>query len=463
MKKKASLLAAVCLISVGILAGCNKENPQAAEEVERVLSVEVGEVVHGSLSDSNRLTGTIEPQTEVEVVPKTAGEITKIFVKKGDFVKVGEKLAQLDDSAERNALAQQKTALKQAQASLESAQNGKIKAEKSYAQSQISIKQAEHSLDNAKQSQTDNLDNMEFQISNAESAWEQAKLNLQRMDALFADGLISKQNHEDAVNAEINAKRAYDQVLLAKAQAGNESSFNSLETSIEQAEAAANIAQASIKDAEIGIKQAKASVEQAQLGVEAATTRLKDKVIVATASGEVVNVNGEVGAMAGQQAFAKIVSIDKVKIQANVLAQQLPQFKLGDSVNVEIHGQEGTFTGTISYVPAMSSGSGLFSIEAVVANPDHVIRPGMLASIMLQEVLAEDAILVPTSSILEKEGKTVVYIVKDGKAVQQEIEVVHYGTELTAVKGELNDKEQVVVKGQNLLNDQDSVKIVEED
>ena len=463
MKNKASLLAAVCLISVSILAGCNKTNPQAADTVERVLSVQVEEVLYGSLSDSNRLTGTIEPQTEVEVVPKTAGEIKKIFVKKGDVVKVGDSLAQLDDSAERNALAQQRTALKQAKASLESAQNGKSKAEKSYAQSQVSVRQAQDSLDNARQSQTDNLDNMEFQISNAESAWEQAKLNLERMDALFEDGLISKQNHEDAVNAERNAKNAYDQVLLAKDQAGNESSFKSFETSIDQAKIGATIAQSSIKDAEIGIKQAKASVEQAQLAVEAATNRLKDKVIVATAAGEVIDIDGEVGAMVGQQPFATIVSIGKVKIQANVMAQQLPQFKLGDSVNVEVNGLDGTFTGKISYVPAISSGSGLFSIEAEVENPDRVIRPGMVASIMLQEVLAEEAILVPTRAILEKEGNTVVYVIEDEKAVQKEIEVIHYGTELTAVKGELNEKEQVVVKGQNLLNDQDSVKIVEED
>ena len=145
------------------------------------------------------------------------------------------------------------------------------------------------------------------------------------------------------------------------------------------------------------------------------------------------------------------------------MAQQLPQFKLGDSVNVEVNGLDGTFTGKISYVPAISSGSGLFSIEAEVENPDRVIRPGMVASIMLQEVLAEEAILVPTRAILEKEGNTVVYVIEDEKAVQKEIEVIHYGTELTAVKGELNEKEQVVIKGQNLLNDQDSVKIVEED
>lgn len=464
MKKNTSLLVVLCLVVVSILAGCNSnKNPQAADNVERVLSVEVGEVVYSSLSDSNRLTGTIKPQTEVEIVPKTSGEIQKIYVKKGDMVKVGETLAKLDDSDERNALAQQKTVLKQAQASLESAQNGRDKSKESYAQSQVAARQAEVSLDDARQSQTDNLDNMEFQISNAESAWKQAKQNLERMNALYEEGLISKQNNEDAINVEKSAKNAYDQVLLAKNQAGNENSFNSLKTSIDQAKIGENIAKSSIKDAEIGIKQAQASVEQAQLAVEVAMNHLKDKVITATASGEIIEINGEVGAMVGQQTFATIVSIDTVKVEANVMSQQLSQFKLGDSVDVEISGQDIISTGTISYVSVVSSGSGLFTIEADVKNLNHFIRPGMLASIMLQEVLVEKAILVPTRAIIEKEGKTLVYVVKDGKAIEKEVEVSRYGTELTAISGELNEKEQVVIKGQNLLEDGDAVKIVEED
>ena len=462
--KKRGLGVVACMVAVGILAGCNQDDKVSAEPKKKDISVEVAEVAYGSLSDSNRLSGTIVPETEVDVVAKASGELKKIYVEKGDIVKKGDVLARLDDKAERNAVKQQQTALKQAQASLKSAQNGKVRAQDGYAQAQVSIKQAEAALANARQSQTDNLDNLEFQISNAQMAWDQAKQNLERMELLLEDGLISQQNYEDAVNAEKSAKNAFDQVQLNKTQAGSTVSLQSLEASIEQATAGATLSQSSIKDAEIGIQQAQAAVEQAQLSVDAANDRLADKVIVATASGEITQVTGEVGGMTSmQQPFATIVSIDKVKISVNILASQLSSFKVGSPVNVEVNGFTKIFTGTVSYVSAISSGSGLFTLEAEVDNKDHVIKPGMVATIIVKEVLEDDSLLVPTASIIQKEGKSVVFIVTDETVTQKEVEVIRYGTDATAIEGDLKEKEQVVVKGQNLLHDGDAVKIVEED
>lgn len=463
-KKKRWLGALSCMVAIGILAGCNQDDKVSAEPKKKDVSVEVADVAYGSLSDSNRLSGQIVPETEVNVVAKTSGELKKILVEKGDVVKKGDVLAQLDDSAERNAMKQQQTALKQAQAGLRSAQNGKVRAQESYAQSQVSIKQAEAALANARQSQTDNLDNLEFQISNAKMAWEQATQNLDRMKLLLEDGLISQQNYEDAVNAEKSAKNAFDQVQLNKTQAGNTVSLQSLEASIEQARAGANLAQSSIKDAEIGIQQAQASVESAQLAVDAASDRLSDKVIVATASGEITELNGEVGGMASmQQPFATIVSINTVKVSVNILASQLSSFQVGSAVNVEVDGFSEIFTGTVTYVSAVSSGSGLFTLEAEVDNKNQVIKPGMVATIIVDEILEDDSLLVPTASIIQKEGKSVVFIVADEKVTQQEVEVIRYGTDVTAIDGNVKEKEQVVVKGQNLLHDGDAVKIVEEE
>lgn len=478
MKKKTRLLGLSCIVALGILAGCNKDDDSASEPVKRETPVEVEEVLYGSLSDSNRLTGTIEPETEVEVMPKAAGEFTKILVKKGDVVKSGQVLAQLDDADERNAVKQQEAALKQAQSglksaqsSLNSAQSGKTKAEKSYQQSQASVRQGEASLAEARKSKDDNLDNLDFQIKNAKLAWDQAKQNLERMKALHEEGLISEQNYEDAVNGEQNAKIAYDQVVLNKDQAGSDISMRSLEASLDQARIGASIAQSSIQDAVIAIaqaqaqvEQAQAQVEQAQLSVTSAKDRLSDKQIIATASGEITEVSGEVGAMAsGQNPFATIVSINKVKISANILPAQLASFKNGDAVNVEVSGLSQNFTGIVSYVSAVSSGSGLFTIEAEVDNSEQLIRPGMVASIVVNEVLEDNSLLVPTTAIIDKEGKSYVFTIEEEHAVQKEVEVLRYGTETTAVSGELSEHEKVVTKGQNLLQDGDTVKIMEED
>ncbi|MBU8881122.1 efflux RND transporter periplasmic adaptor subunit [Bacillus sp. FJAT-29790] len=465
MKKITRLLGALSFIAAfSVIAGCSNDKASTEEKIEKEIPIQVAEIQYGSLSDSNRLTGTIIPESDVKVVPKAPGEIKRIMVKKGDIVKAGAVLAQLDDSAERNAVGQQQAALKQAQSGLQSAQSGKAKAEISYTQAQSSIRQAEAALANARKSRDDNLDNIEFQVKNAQIAFDSAKQNLERMQALFVEGLIAKQNLEDAEKAEKNAKNAYDQVQLNKSQASSDISFQSLEASIDQARIGASLAQSSIHEAEIGIVRAQAAVEQAQLAVQSASDRLADKVIVATASGEITAVTGEVGAMASaQNPFATIVSIDKVKISVNILPTQLSAFKQGDSVNVEVSGTDKAFTGKISYVSAISSGSGLFAIEAEVENKDHAIRPGMVASIMMDEVLVDQSLMVPSGAVIQKAGKSVIFVVADGKAVQKEVEVVHYGTDSTAITGELSEKEKVVTKGQNLLHDGDLVKIMKEE
>lgn len=476
-RKIAGLLSGVAVMA--IMAGCSKGEASGEEvTVAKEIPVEVAEVSYGSLSDSNRLTGTIIPETEVDVVPKAPGEIKQIMVQKGDIVKVGDVLARLDDSAERNAVQQQQVALKQAQSGLKSAQSGlsnaqsgKSKAAKSYEQAQASVRQVEASLAEARKSLNDNLDNIEFQIKNAKLAWDQAKQNVERMEVLLAEGLISQQNYDDASNGEQNARNAYEQVQLNKSQVDSSISLQSLEASLDQSKIGASIAQSSIQDADIGIRQAQAaveqaqaSVEQAQLAVDSARERLADKVIVATASGEITQVSGEVGAMAsGQQPFASIVSIDKVKVSVNILPDQLSAFKQGTTLEVEVNGLKEAFTGTVTYVSTVGTGSGLFAVEAEIDNPNHVIRPGMVATIVVDEILASNTTLVPTNAVIQKEGESVVFTVVDGKSVLKEVEVIRYGTDTTAVAGDLTESEEVVVKGQNLLNDGDSVKIMKED
>lgn len=464
-KKKKKLLGALAsIMAISILAGCNKDDEKAAETIKKEIPVEVAEVSYGSLSDSNRLTGTIIPETEVEIVPKAAGEIKTILVQKGSKVKTGEVLAQLDDVAERNTVKQEQVALKQAKSGLESAQSGKARAEKSYTQALASVRQVEASLAEASQGRNNNLDNIEFQIKNAQVAWDQAKQNISRMKALHEEGLVSQQNLEEAEMAEKNAKTAYDQVVLNKSQAGSDISLRSLEAAVDQAKVGASIAQSSIQEARIGIEQAQAAVDQAQLSVDAANDKLSDKVIVATASGEIIELNGEIGAMAsGQQLFAKIVSINKVKISVNVVPDQLAGLTVGTQVDIEVSGRKEPVTGVVSYVSVVGSASGLFTVEAEIDNKDNLLRPGTVATIMLEEVLEENRLLVPTNAIIQKEGKSVVFSYVDGMVFPKEVEVLRYGADVAAVEGDIKEKDQVVIKGQNLLSEGDLVKIVGED
>ncbi|WP_085990859.1 efflux RND transporter periplasmic adaptor subunit [Oceanobacillus senegalensis] len=465
MKIKPRVIGAFFLLmAILMLAGCTEETSAPAEAEEREVPVKVAPASFGSLSGSNILSGTIIAEDEAEVSPKVSGEVQEILVEKGDTVERGQAIAKLDNFDERNALEQQKAALKQAKANLESAKNGKSTAENNLKQAQASLDQAKASLKEAKKSQSDNLDNIEFQIKNAEIALQQSEQNFKRVEQLYNEGLTSEQNYDDAKTAVDNARNSLEQVKQQKQQADSEVALESLKASVKQAEVGVEIARDSIDDAQAPIDQAQAGVESARLNVEAAQERLDDKTITAPIAGEVTDIAFEVGEMASPQSpFATIIALDQVKVSVNVLPEQLSTFEIGDEVEVQVDGVSDAQTATVSYISAVSSGSGLFTVEADLDSQDRKIRPGMVASIVLDEVLAADSILVPTEAIVQKEGLDVVFVVEDGKAVQKQVEVIRYGTEMTAVGGDLQEDNQVVISGQNLLEDGNLVKIMEEE
>ncbi|WP_096550039.1 efflux RND transporter periplasmic adaptor subunit [Ureibacillus thermosphaericus] len=458
MTKKGIIGTLLLLTSIILLVGCNNSTEET-EVPEAEIPVKVATVTFGALTDDNELSGTILPENEVAVLPKAVGEIKAIYVKKGDKVKQGDILAQLDDTAERNAMEQQQKSLEQAQASLKSAQNGKVRAENSYKQAQASLKSAEASLQQAKE----NLKNLDFQIQNARNSWEQAKRNLDRMKALYEAGLISLQDYENAQNAERSAKIALDQAELSKKTTENEG-IRMQEVAVEQAQINVELAQTSMKDAEIAVEQAQIQVDQAQLAVDAAKDRLDDKVIKATIAGEITEINGEVGEMASNaNPFATIVAKDSVKLSVKITANQLSSFEVGDVLDVKVAGLEGTFKGNVAYVSSVSSGFGLFTVDINIDNKEQKIRPGMIASVIVEEIKQANSLLIPVEAIVQKEGKTVVFIVSEGKAEQREVEILKYSTDLVAVVGELKENEQVVISGQNLLDDGNKVRIMEEE
>ena len=87
----------------------------------------------------------------------------------------------------------------------------------------------------------------------------------------------------------------------------------------------------------------------------------------------------------------------------------------------------------------------------------------MIASVIVEAIKQANSLLIPVEAIVQKEGKTVVFIVSEGKAEQREVEILKYSTDLVAVVGELKENEQVVISGQNLLDDGNKVRIMEEE
>ncbi|GAE26286.1 hypothetical protein JCM9140_2335 [Halalkalibacter wakoensis JCM 9140] len=185
--------------------------------------------------------------------------------------------------------------------------------------------------------------------------------------------------------------------------------------------------------------------------------------IKSPSSGEIIALDAELGELVSNQPIAQILSLDNVKVSVNVTAEQLMLFERGDVVDIRVAGQDELLSGEITYISSTSAGSGLFTVEAEINNSERSLRPGMVASILLDEILAQDSVIVPTRAILDRSGETFVYIVEDGIAVRKDVEVIRYDTDYTAVSGDVNEGNRVIIRGQNLLDDGDLVQVVEEE
>ncbi|HAC15387.1 MAG TPA: efflux transporter periplasmic adaptor subunit [Bacteroidetes bacterium] len=90
------------IFTILLLSACGGEKANNGEIAESdtliYIPVEAGRAEQGSVSAYYSTTATLEAEEEAEVVAKTNGIITRLFVEEGDFVRVGTPLLQLDDT-----------------------------------------------------------------------------------------------------------------------------------------------------------------------------------------------------------------------------------------------------------------------------------------------------------------------------------------------------------------------------
>jgi HlyD family secretion protein len=122
------------VIALGALAACQKEAPPV---VYQALPVE-----HRDIVVTAQASGTIQPDTVVEVKSKASGEILELRVETGQLVKRGTPMVRVDPRNPRNQLAQAQADLEVAQAQLTNATSQKRRADELF-QSQ-SITEQEH-------------------------------------------------------------------------------------------------------------------------------------------------------------------------------------------------------------------------------------------------------------------------------------------------------------------------------
>jgi len=427
MKKSYLKIISASIVTVLILSGCGAKEAATVATVEEYTPVEVAAVKTDTIYNSTMITGKIAGKNDVAVIPKVAGRVEEVSVKVGQTVKAGQTIVVLDKSDLQNRVDQVNASMNSAAVGVEQAKNGLKQAESS-------IKSIEVSYDLAKASYDANYEKI-----------QNAKLNLERSKVLYEQGIISKSQLEQA---ELAASDTTIKVLEAQLAQANEALLQSNN---------------GVNQATVAVKQAEAGYNQAKLAYDQAVKSLNDTVVTAPMDGVIYAVNVEKGEMAsGAQPIATIISVDKVYVKVDVTEKLVTKLQKGSKMNLEVPSvSDKKLTGIITLIsPVANLQNNLYTIEIEVDNKDHAIKPGMFARVEFNTDYKEKVMVVKSEAVTVNDKKQIVYVEEKGKAVEKIVETgLDNGSYVEIKKGlSLNDK--VIVKGQELVENGETVKVV---
>jgi HlyD family secretion protein len=411
------------VVLLGIVAMAYRLFSPAPAEVEVVrAATEGGADVGGVVLSAG---GYIVAHHKINVNSKVTGRVAWIGVEKGDKVQEGQVLVRLEDEEFRAQYLQAQGAVENAKAYLLELQNGSRPEE---------IQQAQHNLDEARATAVND------------------KITLDRTKELFTGGVMSKQNLDDAT---------------AKYQADQQRA-NSLQKAFElsklgpRAEEVAR-AKGALLQAEGQAAYAKSLLDATVIRAPVTGTILERKV----EKGELLTAQFASTAEGGPQgSVVALADLSDLQVELDIAQNDFARLKPKQRGIVTVDAFPSLkWDGVIAEMsPEANRQKATVQVKVQVLGPDEHLRPDMNATV---KFLADDGksgnkepagAVVPATAVRDVDGKKVVFLALDGKAVMKTVKILEQRSNAFLVDGPING-ENVITSGPEKLKDGQSIRI----
>lgn len=198
-----------------------------------------------------------------------------------------------------------------------------------------------------------------------------------------------------------------------------------------------------LEKAELGLKSAK--VQKATLLEQINKTTIK-----APFSGVVTAKLSEEGAFAAPGVpLLQITDITTLKFTVNVPEKDLSQFKLNQSYFISADAySEISLSGKATMIGSKANMGSSFPIQFSVNNTsDLKIKSGMFGKVNLKNDIQEKGIIISSSAIVGSENQPQVYLIKNGKAILQNIVISKKIQNKSVVSSGLKTGDVIVTNG----------------
>ena len=387
------------LVATFAIAGCvareSDRSEPAADGEPGVIAVQTAAVVQQPVRRFVHVSGTLAAQEDAEVAAEVAGRVIATPIERGSRVERNAILIQIAD-AEVAAQAREADAnAAQIEARLGTTAGAAFEVERV------------------------------AEVANARAGYELARTEFERTKMLHERQLMSRSEF-DQREAQVEAARR-------------------------QYEVARN-----------GAEQQYQALMGARARVALARKALDDTIVRAPFDGVVAERLVSVGDYVTRGTkVASIMRVSPLRLELTVPAQHVTAVAVGSAVALELDVYPGeTFSGQVRYVsPAVRSDTRALVVEAIVANADGRLKPGLFATARIERAERTPALLVPSAAVQKAATESRVFVLVAGDRVEERLITVGQpeGDLIEATSG-LAAGETVVVGGGERLRDGARVK-----
>ena len=401
---RAKLVSFVCLFALG----CGKKAEKEAEN-EAPTPVLVETVARGAVDYMVTADAILYPINQANVTPKISAPVKRMLVNRGDHVKAGQVLAELESGDLAAAANESNSQYQQTQASYQMISGATVLEDKGKAQADVQVTK---------------------QVLEAAQKLYDNRVALQR------EGALAQKLVDDA------------KVSLAQAQ-------GQLETAQRHLEALNSVSQRET------IRGAQAQMSAAKAHYDNAAVQLSYAQIRSPISGIVSDRPVYAGEMpASGTPIISIVDISQVVARANISVKEASMIRLGRPARIS--GPEGDLVGKVTVVsPAVDPNTTTVEVWVQMANPGEKLKPGASVRVAIIADTIQNTIVIPASALLNADdgGQKVMVVTSDSKAHERRVSVgIRQGARVQIVSG-LQEGEQVVTSGGLGLEDKAKVSI----
>ena len=355
------VLIVLLALSLTLVPACSTSEPENAQRAQAAsaptpIATDVTKVETRELRRSVEAVGTLDPNEEVIVSNQVEGTVQQLVVDLGDAVQAGQLIGQLDTRELELNVHQQEAALQQELA-------------------RVGLTDPAASFDEASTSQ----------VRQAEAAFADARIRLERTKKLAESGVIAQQ--------QLDAQQAqYDG------------------------------ADAALRSARETVRNIRAAITARRAALALAQKKLADAKITAPLSGFIK----ERPAAAGQflKANSPVVTIvqnNPLKLHTEVPESAVAYVRVGRPVEFHVDAfPEETFEGRVSRLsPSVDQQSRTLKLEAIVNNSNGRLKPGFFARVTIQTERKDKALVVPTEALMTVSGIEKVFVIENGKIAER--------------------------------------------